>query len=120
MAAAAFDAEDVGREVLDAAGQRIGTVSELYLDVDTGAVSFAGVRMIRRGRRRTVLVPLVGATLRGTSVSVICGRQLARQAPTVRPGEMLPADAEPGLFAHFDMPYRSGSRSRGRRLQPLG
>ena len=119
MSAPAIDADDVGREVLDAAGHRIGKVSTLYLDADTGVVSFAGVSMIRRGRRRTVLVPLAGATLRGSSLTVRCGRQLAWQAPTVRPGVMLPADAEPGLFAHFDMPYRSGVRAQGRRLEPL-
>jgi hypothetical protein len=118
MYAAASDAGVVGRPVLDAAGERIGQVSTLYVDVATGTVSFAGVTMIRRGRRRIVLVPLAGATLRDASITVSCGRQLARRAPSVRPGEALSADAEAGLFAHFDMPYRSGLPTAGRRLKP--
>lgn len=120
MRAAGFDDEVVGCAVLDAAGAHIGQVSTLYVDVDTGAVSFAGVAMIRRGRRRIVFMPLVGATLRRAALTLTCGKDLARRAPSVRPGEALPADVEADLFAHFDMPYGSRSPSDGRRLTPYG
>jgi hypothetical protein len=118
MSAAGFDASVLGRAVVDAAGEHIGQVSALYLDRDTGVVSFAGVAMIRRGRRRIVLVPLAGATLGPASIAVTCGKLLARRAPSVRPGETLPSDAEPVLFAHYDMPYVPRKSSGGRRLTP--
>jgi len=52
--------------------------------------TFAGVAVIRRGRRRIVFVPLRGATLRPASITVTCGKLLARRAPSVRPGKTLP------------------------------
>lgn len=118
MSTPGFDAEIVGRAVLDAAGERIGQVSTLYLDGDTGRVLFAGVSMIRRGRRRVVLVPLADATLRRDSISVRCGKQLARRAPSMRPGDTLPVETEAALFAHYDMPYPTRVPGGGRRLKP--
>ena len=95
----------LGRAVFDARGERIGQLTTLYIDPDTGAVSFGGVGMLRRGRRRIVLVPLIDATIGSASITVKCGKELARRAPSVRPGQMLPAEAEPGLFAHYDIPH---------------
>jgi hypothetical protein len=77
-------------------------------------VSFAGVAMIRRGRRRLVFVSLTDASIGSASVTVKCGKELARRAPSVRHGETLPADAEPALFAHYDIPYLSPQTNRRR------
>jgi hypothetical protein len=108
----------VGRTVLDAGGDCIGQVSTLYLDLDTGVVAFAGVAMIRRGRRRIVFVPLRGATLRPASITVACGKLLARRAVSVRPGQSLPVGAAADLFAHYDLPYVPPEPIGGRRLVP--
>jgi hypothetical protein len=111
-----LDADLIGRAVLDAAGDRIGNVSTLYVDADTGDVSFAGVTLIRRLRRRIVFVPLIGATLRRASITVRCGKQLARRATCVRHGQTLSAEGEAALFAHYDMPYEPRGGHRVRRL----
>jgi hypothetical protein len=113
-----FDADVVGREVLDAGGEHIGQVSSLYRDADTGEVSFAGVAMLRRGRRRVVFVPLDDALLSRASITVRCGKQLARRAPSVRPGEMLGAEAEADLFAHYEIAYLPAEAADRRRLVP--
>jgi hypothetical protein len=105
----------VGRAVFDPGGERIGPLIDLYADTGTGAVSFAGVAMIRRGRRRLVFVSLTDASIGPASVTVKCGKELARRAPSVRRGETLPAAAEPALFAHYDIPYLS-QETKGRRL----
>jgi len=117
-----FTTDIVGRKVLDARGERIGQLASLYLDTDTGAVSFAGVAMLRHGRRRLVFVPLADATVAPSSVTVKCGKELARRSPSVRPGHSLPAEAEPALFAHYDLAYApAGSpRRSGRRLALRG
>lgn len=117
MSAAGFDTGVIGRVVLDAGGERIGQVSTLYLDLASGLVSFAGVAMIRRGRRRIVFVPLADATIGRASITVTCDKMLARRAPSVRPGETLPADAEADLFAHYDMPYLPREPRDGQRLK---
>lgn len=112
-----IDADAVGRSVLDARGARIGQLTDLYSDVDTGAVTFGGVALIRHGRRRLVLVCLADATVGPNSVTVKCGKDLARRAPSVRPGEALSVDAEQALFAHYDMPCPSADGT-GHRLAP--
>jgi hypothetical protein len=104
----------VGRAVVDPGGERIGQLIDLYADTGTGAVSFAGVAMIRRGRRRLVFVSLTDASIGPASVTVKCGKELARRAPSVRYGETLPADAEPALFAHYGIPYLSPQTNRRR------
>jgi hypothetical protein len=118
MSSSEFSTDIVGRKVLDARGERIGHLASLYLDTDTGTVSFAGVAMLRHGRRRLVFVPLADATVGPSAVTVKCGKELARRSPSVRPGHSLPAETEPALFAHYDLAYApAGSRPRsGRRL----
>jgi len=117
-----FTTDIVGRKVLDARGERIGQLASLYLDTDTGMVSFAGVAMLRRCRRRLVFVPLADATVAPSSVTVKCGKELARRCPSVRSGHALPAEVEPALFAHYDLAYApAGSRrGTGRRLALRG
>jgi hypothetical protein len=112
-----FDTDDLGRTVVDPLGDRIGEIATLYSDVDTGVVSFGGVSMLRRGRRRVVLVSFVDATLSVGSIAVKCGRELARRAPSVRPGDELAADGERALFAHYDLPYAADTARR--RLAPF-
>jgi hypothetical protein len=118
LSAAGYQADVVGHVVLDAGGERIGQVSTLYVDTDTNLVSFAGVAMLRRGRRRVVFVPLADATVSKASITVRCGKELARRAPSVRPGEVLPADAEAELFAHYEIPYAPVESRHGHRLTP--
>jgi hypothetical protein len=117
MTRSVIDARTVGRAVLDARGERIGHLADLYADVDSGAVTFGGVAMIRRGRRRIVYVCLSDATVGPHAVTVKCGKDLARRAPSVRPGEAMPLDAEQALFAHYDMPCPSADPT-GHRLAP--
>ena len=112
-----IDADTVGRSVLDARGERIGQLADLYSDVRSGAVTFGGVAMMRHGRRRVVFVCLADATVGPDSVTVKCGKDLARRAPSVRPGQALPLDAEQELFAHYDMPCPSADGT-GHRLAP--
>jgi hypothetical protein len=71
----------VGRAVFEPGGERIGQLIDLYADTGTGAIPFAGVAMIRRGRRRLVFVSLTDASIGPASVTVKCGKELARRAP---------------------------------------
>jgi hypothetical protein len=114
----AIDSDTIGRAVLDARGERIGQLADLYADVGSGAVTFGGVSMLRRGRRRVVYVCLDDATVGPNSVTVKCGKDLARRAPSVRPGETLTADDEQALFGHYDMPCPSADGT-GHRLAPF-
>ncbi|TAM92164.1 MAG: PRC-barrel domain containing protein [Jatrophihabitans sp.] len=116
MDAADLTCELIGRDVLDAAGQRLGRVDSLYRDFDTPDLAFAAVAMIRRGWRRLVFVPLAGATLGEASVMLRCGALLARRAPQVRPGCGLPVEREADLYRHYDIAYRPRERGAARLL----
>jgi hypothetical protein len=88
---------DMGRlGVFDPGGERLDQLDDLFADTETGAVSFAGVAIIRRGPRRRA-----------------CGKELARRL-SVRRGETLAADAEPSLFAQDDVPYPSPDTKKRR------
>ena len=120
----------IGWPVQDGLRHRLGHLASLYIDVDAEApterapgiaaqeVRFAGVAMIRRGRRRIVFVSLVGAKLESDCITLACGGQLVRTAPNVQVGRPLTADVEPALFAHYDVRYRP-SAGGARRLVPL-
>jgi hypothetical protein len=112
----------VGRDVIDAAGQRIGRLDRLYRDIQDPAICFAAVAMIRRGRRRLVYVSLVAARLDPTSITVQCGALLARRAPQTRPGRELPVEREADLYRHYDIPYpsRDGGPTRLQSMQRHG
>ena len=79
---------------------------------------FAGVAMLRRGRRRIVVVSLAGATVELDCITLACGGQLVRPGPNVQVGRVLPADVEPALFAHYGLRYIPSSGGV-RRLVPL-
>jgi hypothetical protein len=115
MSGTKIDADLLGREVLDVSCDRIGELSALYVDADTRAVLFAGVAMIRRGRRRTVFVPMDDALVETASVTLRCPKELIRRAPYVRPGESMPGDLEAGLYAHYEVGYVAPN-AVGRRL----
>ena len=57
-------------------------------------MAFAGIAMMRTGRRRIVFVPLAVDTLRLTAITVTCGKLLARRAPSLDPAESSPVGAE--------------------------
>ncbi len=119
MNAADLTSEIVGRDVLDAAGERIGRLDSLYCDAADPTVVFAAVAMIRRGRRRLVYVSLVDAAVHPATVTVRCGQLLARRAPQTRPGAELPAELESDLYRHYELRYQP--RADGApRLRPMG
>lgn len=122
----------IGWPVQDGLRRRLGHLASLYVDVDAdepaepmpGGVAesetacFAGVAMLRRGRRRIVFVSLAGATIESECITLACGGQLVRSGPNVQAGRPLPAQVEAALFAHYGLRYSPPS-DRVRRLVPL-
>lgn len=122
----------IGWPVQDGLRRRLGQLASLYVDVDAeepaervpgGAAEndvacFAGVAMLRRGRRRIVFVSLAGATIESECITLACGGELVRTAPNVQVGHPLPVDVEPALFTHYGLRYVPSSDGV-RRLVPL-
>jgi hypothetical protein len=111
-----FEAENIrdwrGRNVVDAAGDKIGSLEAVYVDTGTDQPSFASVEVGMIGRHRLVFVPLDGATVAPDHVRVRCDKKLVKSAPAIdTDGELLATD-EPGLFAHYGLPYPDDGQRR--------
>ena len=60
------------------------------------------------------LVPLLGATVTPGAVRVRYDKKLVSDAPSIdTDGELTAAD-EPRLFAHYELPYRTGAAGERR------
>lgn len=117
----------IGWPVQDGLHHRLGQLASLYVDVDaeeapggeeTGTACFAGVAMLRRGRRRIVFVSLAGASVESDCITLASGGQLVRTGPNVQVGRPLRADVEQALFTHYGLRYSPPSDG-ARRLVPL-
>jgi sporulation protein YlmC with PRC-barrel domain len=97
-----------GDDLRDRDGDKIGTIEEIYLDVDTGAPEWALVSTGLLGSKRT-FVPLREAT--GT-LRVPFDKATVKAAPKVDPNGHLSRRDEAELYRHYGMEYsRSGSDS---------
>jgi hypothetical protein len=89
-----------GRPVLDRDGEKIGDLTDLYLDEGTDRPAYAGVSTGMFGLRQSI-VPLAGITEREDDLVVPFTSQQVRDAPSVDPDESLdPADEE-RLATHY-------------------
>ncbi|MFC7532044.1 PRC-barrel domain-containing protein [Actinoplanes sp. GCM10030250] len=115
-----FPAENLrdwrGEKVIDPEGDKIGDLEAVYVDTATDEPSFVTVRVGFVGRHRLVFVPVDGATVTPSAVRVRYDKKLISEAPTIdTDGELAAAD-EPGIFAHYKLPYLTGGASGARRL----
>ncbi len=114
-----FPAENLrdwrGENVIDPDDDKIGDLEAVYVDTATDQPAFATVRVGFIGRHRLVFVPLDGATVSPKAVRVRYTKKMVGDAPGIDlDGELTAAD-EPGVFAHYNLPYQLGA-SGGRRL----
>jgi PRC-barrel domain len=117
-----FPAENLrdwrGEKVIDPGGDKIGDLEAVYVDTATDQPAFATVRIGMLGRHRLVFVPLDDATVSPSAVRVRYDKKLVSDAPSIdTDGELAAAD-EPGVFAHYNLPYQpgaSGERKLARR-----
>jgi hypothetical protein len=100
MAAPGSPLEWEGQTVLDRAGERIGTIEEIFLVEDTGRPEWALVKLGRL-RGRTTLVPLAKAHPVDKGVEVDVEKDVVSEAPEIE------ADREPSeqqvnaLYRHY-------------------
>ncbi|AGL19843.1 PRC-barrel domain-containing protein [Actinoplanes sp. N902-109] len=113
-----FPAENLrdwrGENVIDPDGDKIGNLEAVYVDTATDQPAFATVRVGFVGRHRLALVPLDGATVSPSAVRVRYGKKQVGDAPSIdTDGELTAAD-EPGVFAHYNLPYVTGASGERR------
>ena len=117
-----FPAENIrdwrDHDVVDSAGDKIGSLESVYFDTATDEAAVAALQIGIPGRRRLVFVPLVDAVVSPKYVKVRFDKKLVRDAPSIDTDGELTREQEPAVYAHFGLPYvegPTGERRLGRR-----
>ena len=106
---AAFDPATLDRwralAIVDRDGTTVGTISEFYLDRETGHPTWALVNTGLFGATQT-FVPLVHATEIGDGLQVPYEKSHIKDTPRVDLHDELSPDEEAALFAHYGVDYQ--------------
>jgi uncharacterized protein (TIGR02271 family) len=92
------------RIMVDADGDKIGTIEAIYVDDQTGEPEWALVNTGLFGTKST-FVPLAQATPTGDRVQVPYQQQLVKDAPRIDPDQHLSESEEQQLWRHYGLNY---------------
>jgi hypothetical protein len=109
-------AEWHGKMLIDSAGEKIGKLQDVYVDVETDEPQFATVKEGFIGRHLT-FVPLGGITVGPDELQVAVTKEQVESAPNIEQhGEELSQADESALYHHFELNYTAPDTESGRRL----
>jgi uncharacterized protein YrrD len=105
-----------GKMLLDSAGEKIGKLQDVYVDVETDQPQFATVKEGLIGRHLT-FVPLGGLQIGPDDLQVVVTKEQVRSAPDIElHGDELSQADESRLYHHFELNYTPIDTESGRRL----
>ncbi len=93
-----------GRTMVDSDGEKLGKISEIYEDPQTGKPEWATVSSGMFGNKSN-FVPLAGASPAGEDVRAQVTKAQVKDAPGVEADGELSEQEERGLFEHYGVPY---------------
>src|SRR5215216_6424801 len=99
-----------GATMVDADGDKIGTIDAIYVDDQTGEPEWALVNTGLFGTKSS-FVPLAQAASSGDQVQVPYDKQLVKDAPRVDTDQHLSEAEEQELWRHYGLDYDSGYTS---------
>lgn len=106
----------LGKVLVDPAGERIGKLQDVYVDVETDEPQFGTVKEGVFARHLT-FVPLAGVEVLPDELRVTCAKELVRSAPDLDlAGQEMTQQDESALYHHFGMNYTAIASPSGRRL----
>ena len=92
------------RTMIGSDGEKIGKITEVYEDPETGKPEWATVSSGLFGTRSN-FVPLAGAAPAGEDVRASVTKDQVKDAPGVEAGGELSEQEEQALFEHYGVPY---------------
>ena len=102
-----------GREIVDADGDKVGTLEELFRDEDTNEPEWAAVRTGLFGTKLS-FVPLQGAEPTGEDVRVPFPKSQIKDAPKIDDSDgQLSQSEEAQLYEHYGMSYGENRSDSG-------
>jgi sporulation protein YlmC with PRC-barrel domain len=109
-------AEWHGKQLVDSAGEKIGKLEDVYVDVETDVPQFATVKEGFIGRHLT-FVPLGGIKVGPEELQVAVTKAQVQAAPNLEQhGEELSQEDESALYHHYELNYTPPNTESGRRL----
>ncbi|MDO9484880.1 MAG: PRC-barrel domain-containing protein [Actinomycetota bacterium] len=116
-AAAKWTASDwLGKVITDRAGDKIGKLHDVYVDVETDEPQFGTVKVGLINRHLT-FVPLMGVSVGPDELRVRVLKEQVNSAPDLNlHGQELSQADESVLYHHFQMNYTAIASESGRRL----
>jgi uncharacterized protein (TIGR02271 family) len=109
-----------GAEVIDASGDKVGKVEEIYLDQETDQPEWALVKTGLFGGKAS-FVPLSGATPEDDKLRVQYEKSQISDAPKIDTDQELSSQEEQELYAHYGMSYGSeGGDQPTQEREPVG
>jgi len=93
-----------GRTMIGSDGEKIGKITEIYEDPQTGKPEWATVSSGLFGTKQN-FVPLAGASPAGEDVRSNVTKDQVKDAPGIENDGELSEDEERRLFEHYDVPY---------------
>jgi len=97
-----------GRTAVDADGDKIGKIEEIYLDAETGRPEWLAVKTGLFGSHVS-FIPLAQAREDGDDIRVPFDKDHVKDAPHVDPDGQLSHGEEEALYRHYDLEFTSSS-----------
>jgi uncharacterized protein (TIGR02271 family) len=101
-----------GQTMIDRNGDKVGSITDLYADTQTGQPEWALVHTGLFGTKAT-FVPLAGARFEGDAVRVPHETQTIKDAPRVDPDGQLSQAEEAQLYSHYGLDYSHDPSASG-------
>jgi uncharacterized protein (TIGR02271 family) len=101
-----------GGTVVDRAGDKVGSIDEVYMDQETGEPEWLAVKTGLFGTRLS-FVPLAEASRSGDEVRVPYEKAEVKDAPSVDPDGELSQQGEASLYAHYRLAYGESRSDSG-------
>jgi uncharacterized protein (TIGR02271 family) len=93
-----------GRTAVDAGGEKLGKIDEVYLDAETQRPEWALINTGMFGGKSSFM-PLEGATAEGEQVRAPFSKQQVKDAPQMDAGGELSQEDEAALYSHYGVAY---------------
>jgi uncharacterized protein YrrD len=105
-----------GKVLIDNAGEKIGKLQDVYVDVETDEPMFGTVKEGFIGRHLT-FVPLTSVTTGPDYLQVPVSSDAVKAAPNIElHGDELSRADESRLYHHYELNYTAPDTASGRRL----
>ncbi len=99
-----------GRNAVDADGDKIGTIDEIYMDYESSKPEWLAVTTGMFGSKVS-FIPIAEASETGDEVRVPYDKEQVKDAPTAEADGELSQDEESALYSHYGLSYSGAGDS---------